>query len=81
MKNQKTICLVAGARPNFMKIAPLYKVLNTRAEEDNSINPVIVHTGQHYDSKMSEIFFRDLCIPEPMSQCHLLCTELLLYQL
>jgi UDP-N-acetylglucosamine 2-epimerase (non-hydrolysing) len=57
---QKTVMLVAGARPNFMKIAPLQKALD-RANH----RTVIVHTGQHYDDRMSASFFRDLEIREP----------------
>jgi UDP-N-acetylglucosamine 2-epimerase (non-hydrolysing) len=53
--------LIAAARPNFMKVAPLYKVL---AAED-WCRPRIVHTGQHYDANMSEWFFRDLGMPAP----------------
>jgi UDP-N-acetylglucosamine 2-epimerase (non-hydrolysing) len=53
--------LVAAARPNFMKIAPLYHAL----AHDASLRPTIVHTGQHYDFNMSEAFFRDLRLPDP----------------
>src|SRR5437764_11649103 len=53
---------VAGARPNFMKVAPIVAAMNRRARE---FRHVLVHTGQHYDSAMSEAFFRDLEIPEP----------------
>lgn len=53
---------VAGARPNFMKIAPLMKELALRRDR---FEPILVHTGQHYDQAMSESFFRDLGIPEP----------------
>jgi len=53
---------VAGARPNFMKIAPLMKELARRSERFEAI---LVHTGQHYDQAMSESFFRDLAIPDP----------------
>lgn len=56
----KIIC-VAGARPNFMKIAPLMSVFKAEPE----IDPMLVHTGQHYDEKMSDLFFRQLEIPEP----------------
>lgn len=56
------ILAVAGARPNFMKIAPLMQVLRGRQER---FEPILVHTGQHYDAAMSESFFRDLGIPEP----------------
>lgn len=55
------IHLVAAARPNFMKIAPLYHALKN---EDWAV-PIIVHTGQHYDLNMSESFFRDLQLSEP----------------
>jgi UDP-N-acetylglucosamine 2-epimerase (non-hydrolysing) len=57
----KTIQLIAAARPNFMKIAPLYHAL----KKTDWAEPVIVHTGQHYDLNMSEAFFRDLMLPEP----------------
>ncbi len=53
---------VAGARPNFMKIAPL---MNEFAKRTSSFEPILVHTGQHYDKAMSDSFFRDLGIPEP----------------
>ena len=55
--------LVAGARPNFMKIAPLVRALEARSAANLAWK--IVHTGQHYDYRMSEAFFRDLAIPEP----------------
>lgn len=53
---------VVGARPNFMKIAPLIRAMNERKE---SIDHVLVHTGQHYDKSMSDDFFTQLEIPEP----------------
>jgi UDP-N-acetylglucosamine 2-epimerase (non-hydrolysing) len=56
-----TIDLVAGARPNFMKLAPVYRNLS----EQGRVEARIVHTGQHYSPSMSTIFFRDLEIPEP----------------
>lgn len=55
------IHLIAAARPNFMKIAPLYHAL----KRESWCNPKIVHTGQHYDANMSDAFFRDLQMPEP----------------
>ncbi len=55
------IVLIAGARPNFMKIAPLMRVLS----DDPAFDPILVHTGQHYDQNMSGQFFSDLRIPEP----------------
>ena len=53
--------LVAGARPNFMKIAPLFHAL----KRETWCRPAVVHTGQHYDAEMSDAFFRDLGIPAP----------------
>ncbi len=58
---QIKILLVAGARPNFMKIAPIYHEL----KKHKQFLPLIVHTGQHYDKDMSDIFFRDLKLPKP----------------
>lgn len=55
------ILLVVGARPNFMKMAPLYFEM-AKAER---LDPMIVHTGQHYDYVMSQAFFEDLELPEP----------------
>jgi UDP-N-acetylglucosamine 2-epimerase (non-hydrolysing) len=57
----RKIHLIAAARPNFMKIAPLYHAL---AKEDWA-EPAIVHTGQHYDKNMSDTFFEDLGLPRP----------------
>lgn len=53
------IHLIAGARPNFMKIAPLYHALKAQSW----CNPVLVHTGQHYSANMSDVFFADLRLP------------------
>lgn len=53
---------IVGARPNFMKIAPIYAEMKRRESE---FLPLIVHTGQHYDAAMSDSFFRDLGIPNP----------------
>jgi UDP-N-acetylglucosamine 2-epimerase (non-hydrolysing) len=52
---------VVGARPNFMKVAPLMRALAARPR----VRQTLVHTGQHYDQNMSDIFFRELEIPEP----------------
>jgi UDP-N-acetylglucosamine 2-epimerase (non-hydrolysing) len=52
---------VVGARPNFMKIAPIMWEVNRRA----GVQAVLVHTGQHYDQKMSQLFFEELHIPRP----------------
>jgi len=61
------LLLVAGARPNFMKIAPILHALNQRNQKDqtNQITCKVVHTGQHYDRNMSDVFFRDLKLPAP----------------
>jgi UDP-N-acetylglucosamine 2-epimerase (non-hydrolysing) len=56
------VIIVAGARPNFMKIAPIVAAMKLRAAE---FQPVLVHTGQHYDEAMSDAFFRDLGLPAP----------------
>ncbi len=58
----KKIHLIVGARPNFMKIAPLYRQLSRYLDRFQAI---LVHTGQHYDEKMSKLFFRELNMPEP----------------
>jgi len=71
MHRNLKLCFVVGARPNFMKIAPIIKALDSVSEkgspsgEDRKLEYIIVHTGQHYDKNMSEVFFRDLGIPEP----------------
>ncbi|HYF67667.1 MAG TPA: UDP-N-acetylglucosamine 2-epimerase (non-hydrolyzing) [Ohtaekwangia sp.] len=59
------IDLIAGARPNFMKIAPLLEALRLKANEGVSISFRLIHTGQHYDRNMSESFFEQLGIPTP----------------
>src|SRR5689334_8536749 len=51
---------IVGARPNFIKIAPIMA-----AYGGSGIEPLLVHTGQHYDQRMSELFFHELGIPEP----------------
>ncbi|MDD4870664.1 MAG: UDP-N-acetylglucosamine 2-epimerase (non-hydrolyzing) [Kiritimatiellae bacterium] len=58
----KKAVLLVGARPNYMKIAPLWRVMKL---ESAGFVPVIIHTGQHYDPQMSDIFFDDLAIPQP----------------
>jgi len=58
------LCLVAGARPNFVKIAPIVEAINYyRHSHNKGIEYYLVHTGQHYDEKMSKLFFNDLGIP------------------
>lgn len=59
------VTIVAGARPNFMKIAPIIKAIKAAQLENFDIDYRLVHTGQHYDSKMSGDFFYQLGIPNP----------------
>ena len=59
--NRIRILNVVGTRPNFMKIAPLMAAYS----RIDSMEPLLLHTGQHYDATMSDLFFRDLGIPEP----------------
>jgi UDP-N-acetylglucosamine 2-epimerase (non-hydrolysing) len=59
------VFLVAGARPNFMKVAPLVAAFRARSHRHPDIEAVLVHTGQHYDARMSDEFFRDLEMPAP----------------
>jgi UDP-N-acetylglucosamine 2-epimerase (non-hydrolysing) len=60
-KNDACIDLVAGARPNFMKLAPVWRAIAA----DGRLTARIVHTGQHYDANMDEVFFEELGIPAP----------------
>lgn len=59
---KKLIYLIAGARPNFMKIAPIIRAL--QAAQDR-FDFQLIHTGQHYDREMSDVFFEELGIPQP----------------
>lgn len=59
------ITIIAGARPNFMKIAPIIKAIQKAKSAGEDIDFRLVHTGQHYDKKMSGSFFEQLGIPEP----------------
>lgn len=55
------VLIIAGARPNFMKIAPIMHAMR----KSSKLEPILVHTGQHYDVKMSDTFFDELNIPRP----------------
>lgn len=55
------IACIVGARPNFMKIAPILRAM----EGSTSLTPTLIHTGQHYDKNLSEVFFDELGIPRP----------------
>lgn len=61
MSNQLKIINIVGARPNLPKIAPLMREMQRHPE----IDPILVHTGQHYDAALSDIFFRQMGIPAP----------------
>lgn len=61
-KGMKKIHIIVGARPNFMKMAPLYKEFSKYPEE---FEVKLIHTGQHYDERMSKFFFDDLQMPKP----------------
>ena len=61
------ITIVAGARPNFMKIAPIIEAILEKKKEGFKINYRLVHTGQHYDKNLSGTFFEELNIPRPDS--------------
>lgn len=61
----KRIDLIAGARPNFMKIAPIIDALNAARSNGSELRFRLIHTGQHYDRAMSGSFFEELGIPDP----------------
>lgn len=63
--NYMNITIVAGARPNFIKISPIINSILNRQNEGINIHFRLVHTGQHFDNKMSQIFFDELRIPTP----------------
>ncbi len=61
MEKKIKFLVIVGARPNFIKIAPLF----AEFKKNKRIVPVLIHTGQHYDFEMSQVFFEDLNIPRP----------------
>ena len=63
MAERRTVLSVVGTRPNMMKIAPIAAELGRRGDE---FEHVLVHTGQHYDREMSEIFLEELGRPDPL---------------
>src|SRR5580765_7759815 len=69
MSRKIKLLIIAGARPNFMKVAPLIKSVRTYGtngkQNGATFEYKLVHTGQHYDEKMSGIFFGELGIPAP----------------
>jgi len=65
LQDAPLIDIIAGARPNFMKIAPIIRAMQTRGSGEGKLRYRLVHTGQHYDARMSGDFFVQLNIPEP----------------
>ncbi|MFV1998704.1 MAG: non-hydrolyzing UDP-N-acetylglucosamine 2-epimerase [Acidiferrobacterales bacterium] len=65
MTKNPLIDIIVGARPNFMKIAPIIRALQLRQDSSGSMRYRLIHTGQHYDTRMSGDFFVQLGIPEP----------------
>ena len=69
MARKLKLLIIAGARPNFMKVAPLIKCIRQHGAEGGQngawLDYRLVHTGQHYDEKMSDVFFSELGIPAP----------------
>jgi UDP-N-acetylglucosamine 2-epimerase (non-hydrolysing) len=62
---QALVTHVLGARPNFMKAAPVIRALG-----ELGVEQMLIHTGQHYDARMSDVFFADLGLPEPDVNLH-----------
>ncbi|XZF14761.1 non-hydrolyzing UDP-N-acetylglucosamine 2-epimerase [Chitinophagaceae bacterium MMS25-I14] len=62
--------LIAGARPNFIKIAPIIEAIRNEQKNGTNIRYRLIHTGQHYDKHMSSEFFEQLCIPAPDVNLH-----------
>ncbi len=60
MSNSRKLLIVVGVRPQFVKVAPLLKAL-----EESPLEVALMHTGQHYDYRMSQVFFRELNLPKP----------------
>src|SRR5262245_21636821 len=69
MRTKLKLLIIAGARPNFMKVAPLIRRIRADAHQGDGVGTALeyrlVHTGQHYDEKMSGVFFQELGIPMP----------------
>ena len=59
------ITIIAGARPNFIKIAPIIRAIEKNKSEGKNVSYRLVHTGQHYDKNLSDTFFEELNIPKP----------------
>lgn len=64
-RQQMKITIIAGARPNFIKIGPIIKAIEKKQKEGHKISYRLIHTGQHYDKNLSDTFFEELNIPKP----------------
>jgi UDP-N-acetylglucosamine 2-epimerase (non-hydrolysing) len=64
-EDPRLVDIIAGARPNFMKIAPIIRAIDARRQQGSRLRWRLVHTGQHYDARMSADFFEQLNIPQP----------------
>ena len=62
------LCIVVGARPNFIKAAPIITAIKKYRKDHKDLNYFLIHTGQHYDENMSDVFFKEMGIPEPHYQ-------------
>ena len=65
MKHKPLVDIIVGARPNFIKVAPIYRMISSKKIYKKFINFRLIHTGQHYSKFMSEDFFKQLKIPKP----------------
>ena len=74
---RKLVLHVVGARPNYMKVAPVYAALEARGELEQRL----VHTGQHYDALLKDVFFAELPLPRPHLQLEARTTETALGEL
>ena len=64
MRTSQLVVHIVGARPNYMKVAPVYAELERRG----NVEQRLVHTGQHYDREVNDVFFSELPLPEPHAQ-------------
>ena len=60
MRNNNLIALIVGARPNFVKVSPLFRVM-----KEKKLKTLLIHTGQHYDYELSKAFFEDFSLEIP----------------
>ena len=65
------LCIVVGARPNFIKAAPIITAIKKYRKDHKDLNYFLIHTGQHYDENMSDVFFKEMGIPQPHYQLNI----------